>query len=124
MREAGTNDATAMMADDPMVDDLGDALEGAPDGDAFEQALAADIVRIREAKRVFKRAREALRVFVTRRKPRKASLRTLIKRAEKAGKTVSSVTAPDGTTLRFGETSPDTSIGNEWDEALKKHGPH
>jgi hypothetical protein len=119
MRAAKAKDATAMMADDPMVDDLEDLLEGARHGDAFEQALAADIVRIREGKRVFKRIREALPGLRLVSKTRKASLRTLIKRAEKAGKTVSSVTTPDGTVLHFGEPQP-TEATNPWLADLDK----
>jgi hypothetical protein len=36
------------------------------------------------------------------RRERKPSIRTIIKRAEKTGKAVTSVTLPDGTTLTFG----------------------
>ena len=55
---------------------------------------------------------------------RKPSIATLIKRAEKAGKTVTSVTTPDGTVLHFGE--PATHRGeqsvarrSQGDEAMK-----
>jgi hypothetical protein len=48
-----------------------------------------------------------------RRRPRKPSIRTLIKQAEKAGKPVSSVTTRDGTTLHFGE-SESTDASNPW----------
>jgi hypothetical protein len=34
---------------------------------------------------------------------RRPSLETLIREAERAGKAVSSITTPDGTTVRFGE---------------------
>jgi hypothetical protein len=37
------------------------------------------------------------------RRRRTPSVATLVKRAEKTGKPVTSVTTPDGTTLRFGE---------------------
>src|SRR5262249_30454107 len=38
---------------------------------------------------------------------RKPSIRTVVKQAEKAtGKTVTSITTPDGTTLHFGEPEP------------------
>jgi len=46
--------------------------------------------------------------------PRKPSIRTLVKQAEKAtGKTVTSITTPDGTTLHFGEPEP-TDATNPW----------
>jgi hypothetical protein len=44
---------------------------------------------------------------------RKPSVSTLIARAERKGKTVTSVTAPDGTTLHFGEPPP-TEAANPW----------
>jgi hypothetical protein len=46
-------------------------------------------------------------------KPRKPSIATLVKRAEKTGKTVTSITTPDGTTIHFGETKP-TDASNPW----------
>ena len=49
---------------------------------------------------------------------RKPSIATLIKRAEKAGKTVTSVTTPDGTVLHFGELTP-TEASNPWFADLK-----
>ena len=49
---------------------------------------------------------------------RKPSIATLIKRAEKAGKTVTSVTTPDGTVLHFGEPQP-TEASNPWLADLK-----
>jgi hypothetical protein len=54
---------------------------------------------------------------VARRRTRKPSVATLIKRAEKTGKAVTSVTLPDGTTLRFGEA--DKSV-NEADNELAR----
>ena len=50
---------------------------------------------------------------------RKPSIATLIKRAEKAGKTVTSVTTPDGTVLHFGEPQP-TEANNPWLADLDK----
>ena len=50
-------------------------------------------------------ARRALRRVRPSRKPR---LATLVKRAEKTGKTVTSITLPDGTTINFGEPHADT----------------
>src|SRR5262245_36564559 len=48
------------------------------------------------------------------RKPRKPSIRTLVKQAERAtGKTVTSITTSDGTTLHFGEPEP-TEATNPW----------
>src|SRR5262245_44037544 len=60
------------------------------------------------------------------RKPRKPSLATRIKQLEKAtGRRVTSAITPEGYTLSVGELSPEASqTRNEWDEALKKHGPH
>ena len=48
-----------------------------------------------------------------RQRTRKPSVSTLIARAERKGKTVTSVTAPDGTTLHFGEPPP-TEAANPW----------
>jgi hypothetical protein len=50
---------------------------------------------------------------------RKPSIATLIKRAEKAGKTVTSVTTPDATVLHFGEPQP-TEANNPWLADLDK----
>jgi hypothetical protein len=53
----------------------------------------------------------------TRRK-RKPSIATLVKRAEKTGKTVNSITTPDGTTINFG--APESSeANNPWLADLK-----
>jgi hypothetical protein len=49
---------------------------------------------------------------------RKPSIARTIKQAERAGKRVTSITTPDGATLRFDEPMPDTA--NEWDEALSR----
>jgi hypothetical protein len=51
------------------------------------------------------------------RRARKPSLRSLIKQAERAGKTVTSIER-DGVTLAFGETAT-SSDANPWDEVLK-----
>jgi hypothetical protein len=50
-------------------------------------------------------------------KRRKPSVSKLIAHAEKSGKPVTSVTTPDGVTLRFGESEP----SNELDEWIAKH---
>ena len=47
------------------------------------------------------------------RRPRKPGVATLIARAERKGKTVTSVTASDGTVLHFGEPQP-TEAANPW----------
>jgi hypothetical protein len=47
-------------------------------------------------------------------------VKTLIKQAEKSGKAVTSVTTPDGVTLRFGESDQDKPI-NEVDKWLRDH---
>src|SRR5262249_58457926 len=39
-------------------------------------------------------------------RPRKPSIATLVKRAEKTRRPVTSITTPDGTTIQFGETNP------------------
>jgi hypothetical protein len=44
---------------------------------------------------------------------RRPGIATLIKRAEKSGKAVTSITTPDGTTLHFGE-GEDTEASNPW----------
>lgn len=49
----------------------------------------------------------------SKRRERKPSVATLIKRAEKAGKTVTAITT-DGVTLQFGEASP--AKHNSWDD--------
>jgi hypothetical protein len=48
------------------------------------------------------------------RRPRKPTLATLIKRAEKTGKHVTSITTPDGITFTFGKA---TDANNPWDVA-------
>jgi hypothetical protein len=53
-----------------------------------------------------------------RRRQRKPSIATLLKQAEKAGRPVTSVTTPDGTTLTFGEGVADSPL-DEW--LKKKH---
>jgi hypothetical protein len=47
------------------------------------------------------------------RRPRKPGIRRMIAAAEKAGKSVSSITLPDGTVLQFGESEP-TEAANPW----------
>jgi hypothetical protein len=52
-------------------------------------------------------------------KPRKPSIARQIAQAEKTGKTVTSVTTPDGTTIHFGEsTNPDSDALDQW---IAKH---
>ena len=48
------------------------------------------------------------------RRQRKPRVHTLIKQAEKSGKTVTSITTPDGVTLRFGEGEAATEANNPW----------
>jgi hypothetical protein len=48
------------------------------------------------------------------RRERKPSVASLVNRAEKTGKAVTSVTLPDGTTLTFGEASP--ARHSSWDD--------
>jgi hypothetical protein len=56
------------------------------------------------------------------RKPPKPSVGTLIAQAEKTGRNVTSITTPDGYTIRFGEPVNNDS-GNSWDEVLE-NAPH
>jgi hypothetical protein len=49
---------------------------------------------------------------------RKPGITTLIKRAEKSGRRVTSVTTPDGTTLTFGDSEP-SEANNPWLADLK-----
>jgi hypothetical protein len=44
---------------------------------------------------------------------RKPSIATLVKRAEKTGKTVTSITTRDGTTINFGDPQP-SKTNNPW----------
>jgi hypothetical protein len=53
-----------------------------------------------------------------RRRQRKPRLDRTIREAEKAGKSVTSITTPDGVKLTFGEPAPDTS--DEWDRRLDR----
>jgi hypothetical protein len=55
---------------------------------------------------------------VRRRRQRKPSVATLIKRAEKAGKTVTAITTPEGMTLTFGEAADKSA--NEADNELAR----
>lgn len=48
-----------------------------------------------------------------RRRKRTPSIATMIKRAEKSGREVTSVTLPDGTRLHFGECEP-SEANNPW----------
>ena len=57
-------------------------------------------------------------VSVERRKSRKPSIRRMVAAAEKAGKTVTSVTTPEGITLRFDQPEP-TEARNPWLADLK-----
>jgi hypothetical protein len=52
------------------------------------------------------------------RKPRKPDIRRMVADAEKAGKTVTSVTTPDGVTLHFGK-GESTEASNPWLDDLK-----
>src|SRR5262249_55829224 len=48
---------------------------------------------------------------------RKPSIATLVKRAEKTGRPVTSVTTLDGITIRFDESKPTDADTNPWDVA-------
>ena len=48
-------------------------------------------------------------------RPRKPQINKMIEQAEKTGKTVTSVTTPDGHTLRFGDTDDVSIAKNDWD---------
>ena len=47
------------------------------------------------------------------RRQRRPSIKRMIAAAERSGKTVTSITTPDGVTLRFGESEP-TEANNPW----------
>jgi hypothetical protein len=53
------------------------------------------------------------------RRPRKPSIPKMIAAAERGGKKVTSVTTPEGVTLRFGESEPPTEASNPWLDDLK-----
>jgi hypothetical protein len=52
------------------------------------------------------------------RRERKPSVATLIKRAEKAGKTVTAITT-DGVTLQFGEAQTEETNNDPWERAMQ-----
>jgi hypothetical protein len=52
------------------------------------------------------------------RRQRKLSIGRMIAAAERGGKNVTSITTPDGVTLRFGESEP-TEASNPWLDDLK-----
>jgi len=54
----------------------------------------------------------------TPRRQRKPSIPALVKRAEKAGKKVTSVTTPDGVTIHF-DKAEDTEASNPWLDDLR-----
>jgi hypothetical protein len=56
--------------------------------------------------------------LVKRPRVKRRRLRSMVTAAEKAGKTVTSVTMPDGTVLHFGELAP-TEASNPWFADLK-----
>jgi hypothetical protein len=51
---------------------------------------------------------------------RRPKIDTLLAEAAKGGKTVTSITLPDGTKLTFGEGEQTSSSSNPWLEELKK----
>jgi hypothetical protein len=83
-----------------------------------EMSVANAIVRIftpltgEQRKRTVAMLRIHLGMVRSRRR-RKPSIATLVKRAEKTGKTVTSITTADGTTLTFGEGEP-SEANNPW----------
>src|SRR5262249_39531810 len=52
------------------------------------------------------------------RRQRKPSIATLVKRAEKTGRRVTSITTPDGMIINFGEPEP-SAANNPWLDDLK-----
>jgi hypothetical protein len=54
----------------------------------------------------------------TPRRQRKASVRKMIAAAERGGKSVESITTPDGVTLHFGKVE-NTEAGNPWLAAIE-----
>jgi hypothetical protein len=67
------------------------------------------------AERLQTRAKQP--IGTARRRRRSTRVDTLIRQAEKAGKVVTSITTPDGVTLRFSESDRGSS-NNSWDEVL------
>jgi hypothetical protein len=60
-----------------------------------------------------------LTVGQKRRRPRRARVDTMLKLAAAAGKNVTSIVMPDGTTLNFGEPAP-AEVANPWLADLDK----
>ena len=54
---------------------------------------------------------------------RRPNIRTLVMQFEKAGKRVTSITTPEGVTVRFGEPVKDTS-SNDLDKWMAKRDAH
>jgi hypothetical protein len=83
---------------------------------AGHDSVADAIMRVFTPLTVEQRTRVAamlsIRFGMARRK-RKASIATLVKRAEKSGRTVSSVVTPDGMTINFNDPEP-SKTNNPW----------
>jgi hypothetical protein len=101
-------------------DDALDMVEPARGGDVEARRLLASFLD--HLRWLMERARDAPTTATKPRSERKPSVRKLIKQAEESGKQVTSVTTPDGVTLKFGEREAGTT-DNPWDEVLRR-GPH
>jgi hypothetical protein len=103
-------------------DDALDVVEAARGGDVGARSQLADSLDLLAS--LIERT-EARAKATKPRSPRKPSVRKLIKQAEESGKQITSVTTPDGVTLKFGKPEGAVeSAGNEWDEVLLRHGTH
>jgi len=95
----------------------------ATDAKAAPRLDAAPVKPSRKLQTVRARPADGLRTPVAAarklRKPRRPSISKMIAQAEKAGKPVTSITTPDGMTLRFGEPEPG-ALENPWFADLDK----
>jgi hypothetical protein len=92
-------------------DDALDAVEAARGGDGEARRLLA--FNLDHLRWLMERARDIPTTATKPRSQRKPSVRTLIKQAEKSGKPVTSVTTPEGITLRFDQPEP-AEAANPW----------
>ena len=85
-------------------------------GEYVTEAILARLAAIRPPRPIIYVDKPPPARRVGRRKP---SIATLIKRAEKAGKPVTSITTPDGTRFEFGQPES-AELANPWFEDLRK----
>jgi hypothetical protein len=95
----------------------------APTLSGHEMSVANALLRVFTPLTVEQRARVIAMLsirfgMVRSRRRRKPSITTLVKRAEKTGKSVISITTPDGTTINFGESTKSENALDQW---IAKH---